>query len=149
MSSKKSPHNMKDEVYIPERQNTPEQKGAWSSQCYLIGAQIPVWYLIQGCLYFFKIFIGVELLYNVVLVSTLQQSESAIHIHISPFFVFPSHLGHHRSLSTVPCAIQQALISYLFYTQYQQCMYVNPNLPIVFNYKIYEGNKQEYFQHTE
>ena len=31
-----------------------------------------------------KIFIGVQLLYNVVLVSTIQQSESAIHIHISP-----------------------------------------------------------------
>lgn len=28
-------------------------------------------------------------------------------------------------------------------------MDVNPNLPIVFNYEIYEGNKQEYFQHTE
>ena len=31
-----------------------------------------------------KIFIGVQLLYNAVLVSTVQQSESAIHIHISP-----------------------------------------------------------------
>ena len=40
------------------------------------------WYL-----YFKLIFIGVHLLYNVVLVSTTQQSESAICIHISP------HLG--------------------------------------------------------
>ena len=47
-----------------------------------------------------------------------------------PFFGFPSHLGHHRALSRVPCATQQVLISYLFYTQYQQCIYVNPNLPI-------------------
>lgn len=31
-----------------------------------------------------KIFTGVQLLYNAVLVSTVQQSESAIHIHISP-----------------------------------------------------------------
>ena len=32
---------------------------------------------------FFKLtFIGIELLYNVVLVSTMQQNESAIHIHI-------------------------------------------------------------------
>ena len=46
------------------------------------------------------------------------------------FFVFPSNLGHHRALSRVPHAIQQVLISYLFYTQYQQCIYVNPNLPI-------------------
>ena len=30
------------------------------------------------------IFIGVELLYNVVLVSAVQQSESAISIHLSP-----------------------------------------------------------------
>ena len=37
--------------------------------------------------FFFKlIFIGVQLLYNVVLVSTVQQSESAIRIHISPLF---------------------------------------------------------------
>ena len=36
---------------------------------------------------FFKfIFIGLELLYNAVLVSTVQQSESAVHIHISPLF---------------------------------------------------------------
>ena len=36
----------------------------------------------------FKIFIGVQLLYNVVLGSTVQQSESAICIHISPLFFF-------------------------------------------------------------
>ena len=35
---------------------------------------------------FLKIFIGVELLYNIVLVYTVQQSESAIRIHISPLF---------------------------------------------------------------
>ena len=35
---------------------------------------------------FFKIFIGVYLLYNVVLVSTVQQSESAIRIHVSNLF---------------------------------------------------------------
>ena len=44
------------------------------------------------------------------------------------FFGFPSHLGHHSALSRVPCVTQQILISYLFYTQ--QCIYVNPNLPI-------------------
>ena len=44
------------------------------------------------------------------------------------FFGFPSHLGHQRALSRVPCALQQVLISYLFYTQ--QCIHVNPNLPI-------------------
>ena len=36
--------------------------------------------------FFKKIFIGVELIYNVVLVSAVQQSESVIHIHISTVF---------------------------------------------------------------
>ena len=41
----------------------------------------------QSFSFFFKlIFIRVELLYNVVLVSAVQQSESAIRIHISPLF---------------------------------------------------------------
>ena len=42
-----------------------------------------------------------------------------MYIHIYPIsFRFPSHLGHHRALSRVPCAIQLVLISYLliFYT---------------------------------
>ena len=34
----------------------------------------------------------------------------------SLFFGFPSHLGHHRAPSRVPCATQSVLISYLFYT---------------------------------
>ena len=48
----------------------------------------------------------------------------------SLFFGSPSHLGHHRALRRVSCAIQYVLMSYLFYIQYQQCIYVNPNLPI-------------------
>ena len=50
------------------------------------------------------------------LVSTVLQSESAICTHISPLFEFPSHLGHHRALSRAPCAVQQVLLSQLFYT---------------------------------
>ena len=50
-------------------------------------------------------------------------------VHIYPlFFGFLSHLGHCRVLSRVHCAIQQILTSYLIQTQ--QCIYVNPNLPI-------------------
>ena len=61
----------------------------------------------------------------------LYSKVNQLYVYIHPlFFLFPSHLGHHRALSSVPCAIQQVLISYLFYTQYQQCIYVNPNLPI-------------------
>ena len=37
---------------------------------------------------FLKIFIGVELIYNAVLVSGVQQSDSVIHTHISTFFFF-------------------------------------------------------------
>ena len=40
-----------------------------------------------------------------VLVSAVQQSVSVIHIHISPFFGFPFHLGHHRSLSGASSAM--------------------------------------------
>ena len=39
---------------------------------------------------FLLIFIGVYLLYNIVLASIIQQSISAMHIHISPLFGFPS-----------------------------------------------------------
>ena len=40
-----------------------------------------------GTIYLFKInFIVIQSLYNVMLVSTIQQNESAIHIHISPCF---------------------------------------------------------------
>ena len=37
-------------------------------------------------------------------------------VYIYPLLLgFLSHLGHHRALSRVPCAIQSVLISYLFY----------------------------------
>ena len=44
-------------------------------------------------------------------------------------FVLPFHLGHHSALRRVPFAIQYVLISYLFYTQYQQYTCVNLNPP--------------------
>ena len=52
------------------------------------------------------------MLYNVVLVSTEQQNESAIHI--TPLLGFPSHFGHYREVR-VHCAIQEVLISDLFH----------------------------------
>ena len=53
----------------------------------------------------------------------LQSKVNQLFIHIDPlFFGFLSHLGHHRVLSRVPCAIQQVILSYLFYTQL--CIYV-------------------------
>ena len=41
-----------------------------------------------------------------------------------PFCGFLSHLGHHRGLDRVPCAIQSVIII----SEY--CVYVNPSLPI-------------------
>ena len=49
------------------------------------------------------------------LVFDVQQSESVIHIHIPTLFYILSQVDHHRVLSRVPCAIQQVLLSYLFY----------------------------------
>ena len=52
---------------------------------------------------------------TILLVSTVWQCESTICIHTPLWFSFPSHLGHHRALSRVPCAVQQVLMIYLFY----------------------------------
>ena len=70
---------------------------------------------------FFKIYslIGIKLLYNVVLITAIQQCNLAIIIPISPPS-WASHpypltpLGHHRAPGWVPCVIQQLLSSYLF-----------------------------------
>ena len=53
------------------------------------------------------------MLYNVLLFSAVQQSESAINIHISPPFWISFTFGDYRALSRVPCTLQQVLISYL------------------------------------
>ena len=54
------------------------------------------------------------------------------YICIYPIFGgFPSYLGHQRALSRFPCAVQQVLISYLFYTFYIYIyIFLNPKLPI-------------------
>ena len=58
--------------------------------------------------------------FTMLLVSTLWQTVSAIHLYMYPLFLgVPFHLGHRRTLSRVPCATQQVLISYLFYAWYQ------------------------------
>ena len=41
-----------------------------------------------------------------------------LHLHVYPLSSgFPSRVGHCRALTRVPCAAQQVLISYLFYTR--------------------------------
>ena len=55
------------------------------------------------------------LIYNVALVSAVQQRES-VYIYIYPLsFRFFSHIDHYRVLSRVSCAVQEVLISCLFY----------------------------------
>ena len=45
-----------------------------------------------------------------------------------PLFVrFFSHVGHHRALSRVPCAVQQVLISYVLYIIVCICQSQPPN----------------------
>ena len=47
------------------------------------------------------------MLYNVLLVSVVQQGESAMLIHILPLHWISFHLGYYRALSRVPCAIHR------------------------------------------
>ena len=54
------------------------------------------------------------MIYNV-LVSSVQQNESVVHVSILYFLKIFLHKGHYRILSRVPCAIQQTLIIYFIY----------------------------------
>ena len=55
-------------------------------------------------------FIGRQILYHCT-------TWEALYMYIHPFFFgLSSHLGHHKALSKVTCAIQQVPISYLFHT---------------------------------
>ena len=54
--------------------------------------------------FIFKNFIEVLLIYNVVLISAVQQSDSVICIYIF-FFIF-FHMVCYRILNIVPCAIE-------------------------------------------
>ena len=63
-----------------------------------------------GSFFFFLTFkiiflIEVLLIYNVVLISTEQQSDSVIHTHTF-FFIFFSIMVYHKTLNIVPCAIR-------------------------------------------
>ena len=68
------------------------------------------------CMSFATIFkpflIEVELIYNTVLVSSVQQSDSIIHKYIF-FFRFFSIVGYYKKLKIIPCAIQPVFVIYL------------------------------------
>ena len=73
-----------------------------------------------------------QLLYNVILISAVLQSESAIRTYIllplnlPPTPLHPTTLSHHRPLSSI--AIESLPTRYLFYTW--QCIYANATLPV-------------------
>lgn len=58
---------------------------------------------------FFKKIIGIQLIYNVGLVSGIQQRESVVHAS-----VLFSLIGYYRALSRSPCTVQKVLV-HLFY----------------------------------
>ena len=81
------------------------------------------WVIADLMLNFFFFLIGVELFYNVVLVSAVQQSESALCIHVTPpswpslQLPHPTHLGHHRAveLSSLLCSGLYGTIPWAIY----------------------------------
>ena len=68
----------------------------------------------------FNFCIRIQLVYNIVLVSGMQQSDSTMHIAVLFQILFPYRLVQNIR---VPCAIQQVLIDYLFYI-YNVCVCV-------------------------
>ena len=54
------------------------------------------------------------MIYTIVLVSGVQQSDSVLHKHTSIYFRFFSLTGYYKVLSIVLCAIQQIFVGYLF-----------------------------------
>ena len=57
---------------------------------------------------FFLYFTEVQLIYNVVLISAVQQRDSVRHIHTF-FFIFFSTIVKHRILNIAPCAYSWTL----------------------------------------
>ena len=55
------------------------------------------------------------MIYNVVLVSGVKQSDSVTYIHIFILFQIFFHVSYYRVWNGVPCAIQHILVYYLFY----------------------------------
>ena len=72
------------------------------------------------------------MIYSVVLVSGVQQSESAIHLNISTLRFF-SHVGHHRVLSRVPSRF--LLVIFFFFLVFF--------LVIYFKFLIVKGGKTQ------
>ena len=88
-------------------------------------------YNTQCLQHFFNfIFLGVQLPYNVVLVSTVQ-SESTVGTRVSPLFWISLPFRSPQSTESSSLYCTAGSHSHLSYTQYQQCEHVNPNLPVL------------------
>lgn len=78
-----------------------------------------------------KTLTGVELFHTAVLVLAVRQSESAVRVHMSLLFGFPSRLGPCRAPRSAPVPSSR-LSSPACLTQHQQCAFLNlhrPSLP--------------------
>ena len=53
-------------------------------------------------------------MYNVVLVSGVQQNDSVVHTLL--FFRFFSLIGYYKILSRVPCAIEKVFVNYFIHS---------------------------------
>ena len=86
----------------------------------------------EGYFYLLLVYLFILLEYGCFTMSCqflLYSKVNQLYIYTYPlFFRLSSHLGHHRALSRVPCAVQQPLISSLVYTQ--QSIHVNLSLPV-------------------
>ena len=90
--------------------------------CMMLFSYLPIMFL-----FYFYIFIGVQFIYNVVLVSGVQPSKLVIHIHISTLFqlLFP-----YRPLQSIQQSPQCYTIGPYYLFHIWQSVFVNPNLPI-------------------
>ena len=86
----------------------------WRQQCMEVPVSSPLlrrghFLLFAGFFFFFifKSFIEVQLIYNVVVIFAVQQSDSIVHIPHPFFFRFVPRLDDHRTLGRVPCAGQR------------------------------------------
>ena len=94
--SEKSACNSGDPSLIPGLGRSPGEGGGYPFQYSCLENPMDRGYSPWGC----------KELHMTEFVSTVQQHESAISIHIPLSFGFPSHSGHHSVLNRVPCAIQ-------------------------------------------
>ena len=72
------------------------------------------------------------MIYNAVLVSGIEQSELALHIHTSTLFKFFSHMGHYRVLSRVLYAIHKGFAFFGHQYVYFHWLYILLQLPCAF-----------------